>query len=102
VSDFLRYKGRSRTDVACTNCPNVFLALLDYDIDGCHVIRCPYCGHEHFRVIKAGKITEDRWNGQMSRVSVNAEHIRKVAQAPSTTCHFIRDRWMNFGQDDDA
>lgn len=89
----------------CHNCEKNFIAELDYDIQGNHVIICPHCGHEHWRTIKKGKITDFRWGShndgntpttQCRRVwshdhlkmktSSAAEHIRD---------QFLRHRWLN-------
>ena len=34
---------------------------MDLSLNGNHIIECPHCGHEHYRVIKRGKVTSDRW-----------------------------------------
>jgi len=52
TTDHLTFKGEQRTVFQCTECNKGIVALLDYDIDGNHVIECPHCGHEHCRVIK--------------------------------------------------
>ena len=94
--------GEVRTDMSCTECSKGFIALLDYDIDGNHVVECPHCGHEHCRVIKSGKITEDRWNHTIqNQEKVMARRVWKhsVLQAQTTSAsHFIRERWLNFGE----
>lgn len=56
-----RETGKVRTLLWCHDCGKDFEALLDYDLDGNHVINCPHCDHEHCRVIKAGVVTDDRW-----------------------------------------
>jgi hypothetical protein len=32
------------------------------ELEGNHVFNCPNCGHEHCRVVRGGRITEDRWD----------------------------------------
>lgn len=90
--------GVQRTDMHCHNCNNNFVAELDFDINGDHVIECPHCGHEHCRTIKEGVITEARWDGRNSSKRVPAKSVWKssVIQAQtSTVSSFIRERWMN-------
>lgn len=64
-----------RQELFCHNCRKYVQFLLDTEIDGNHVIKCPNCGHEHCRVVKNGVVTEDRWdsrNGPTIQVSRNA------------------------------
>lgn len=91
--------GLQRTDMHCHNCSKTFIAELDFDINGNHVIECAHCGHEHCRTIKDGVITERRWDGRNdSDNSVRARSTWKssVMQAKtSSVSAFIRDCWLN-------
>jgi len=93
--------GIQRTDMHCHACSKNFVAELDFDINGDHVIECAHCGHEHCRTIKDGVITDSRWDGRNdgnSRNKVSARSVWKssVIQAQtSSVSHFIRDRWLN-------
>lgn len=90
--------GVQRTDMHCHNCNKSFVAELDFDINGDHVIECAHCGHEHCRTIKDGKITEARWDGRNDGHSVKARSTWKssVIQAQtSSVAMFIRERWIN-------
>lgn len=91
--------GVQRTDMHCHECSKNFIAELDYDINGDHVIECPHCGHEHCRRIKDGEITDARWDGRNAGKNViRAKSVWKssVIQAQtSTVASFIRDRWIN-------
>ena len=94
-------KGKVRTDVPCTNCPKVFIAELDFDINGDHVIECPYCMHEHCRKIVNGFITEDRWSSRSQRKDAVYCQVWKsdaIQAKTSTASAFLRERWLNFGQ----
>lgn len=91
-------EGICRTDMYCHKCHKYFIAELDFDINGNHIIECAYCGHEHCRTIKNGKITEDRWSDRNNKPTIRARSVWKsnVIQAQtSSVAHFIRDRWLN-------
>lgn len=34
---------------------------IDDELDGKHVLKCPACGHEHYRYVNKGRITDQRW-----------------------------------------
>lgn len=101
--DVLKSKSLTRSDMHCTECNKLFIASLDMALDGNHIIECPYCRHEHCRVVDGGKVTEERWSSRHQRVDVPARRVWKSDKQPiatSTASAFIRDRWLNFGNDD--
>lgn len=92
--------GLQRTEMHCHACHQNFVAELDMDINGNHIIECANCGHEHLRTIKDGQITETRWgdrnDGQAHRVSGRSVWKSSVIQAQtSTVSEFIRELWLN-------
>lgn len=94
--------GKQRTEMNCHNCSKNFVAELDFDISGDHIIECPHCGHEHWRTIKDGKITNHRWGadkdngGHATRVKGTSVWKSSVIQAKtSSVSHFLRERWLN-------
>lgn len=87
-----------RTDMLCTECHKNFIAQLDFIIDGNHIIECPYCGHEHCRVIKNGVVSGDRWSSRMQRVDVDKRCVWKADSKPmmtSAASYYIRELWLN-------
>ena len=87
-----------RTDMNCTECHKNFIAQLDYSLDGNHIVECPYCGHEHCRVIKNGVVTGDRWESRMQRVDVDKRCVWKSDSQPIVTSiasAYIRELWLN-------
>jgi len=98
--DILWGEGLVRSDMNCTNCSKNFIAELDHSIDGNHIVECPYCSHEHCRVIKDGKILSDRWDSREQRVDVSKRRVWKHNVLPmktSTASAFIREKWLNIG-----
>lgn len=100
--DYLRHEGEVRTTLDCHDCSKQFIALLDYDINGNHVMQCPHCGHEHCRVIENGRVTGDRWDSRYgndrTRDSKRPRRMWKhnVLQAQTnSTSEFIRNRWLD-------
>jgi hypothetical protein len=87
-----------RTDLNCTYCQKNFIAQLDMGLDGNHIILCPYCSHEHCRVVNKGVVTGDRWDTREQRHDVSKECVWKSPNAPIVTSmasHFLRERWLN-------
>lgn len=99
-----QHTGLVRTDLYCHECDKNFIAEIDYDIDGNHVIECPHCGHEHCRLIKNGIITSDRWDGRNDSSSIvktrrvwkhDVLKIKTTSAAEHIRNRFLRDRWLN-------
>ena len=102
LKPLLKRTGLVRTDLNCTECGKAFVARLDYSMDGNHVVECPWCAHEHCRVITGGVVTGDRWESRMQRVNVEPRRVWRSETLPmvtSTAAAFIRDRWLNRDED---
>ena len=85
-----------RSDLHCHDCGKDFVAKLDLTLDGNHVIICPWCGHQHHRVVKAGIVTSDRHNSSIERVEVPFRSVWKTKGGLETSSisHFLRERWL--------
>ena len=101
IVDPLKFDKETRTDMHCHECSKNFVALLDYSVNGNHVVDCPHCGHEHCRVIMDGRITEDRWDTRWgsdhTRDGIRARRVWKAGDVPmvtSSASFFIRQRWL--------
>ena len=98
-TDPLQQTGEVRTELDCHNCGRDFIALIDYDVDGEHVIECPWCGHEHCRKIEGGKVTEARWGSRDSKsVTITPRRVWKHdagRMQTSSASHFLRQRWLD-------
>ncbi len=89
---------KTRTDMNCTHCSKNFVALINGKIDGNHVVECPWCGHEHCRVVEKGVITSDRWDSRSQRIDVGKRNVWKsddLQVTTSTAASFIRLSWLN-------
>ena len=95
---FVYNEGIVRTDLDCTSCSKVFVAKINYDLDGNHKILCPYCGHQHFRTIKKGVVTGDRWGSQHgANRDVPTERMwsdKTIGATTTTAAEHIRQRWL--------
>src|SRR4051812_36105688 len=99
--DHLTFDKEVKTTMHCHECGKQFVALLDYSIDGNHIVECAHCGHEHCRVIEKGKITEERWSTRYGtdkdRDAIRARRVWKSSVLPAQTTsmsEFIRARWF--------
>jgi len=97
-----KHTGKVRTDMNCHHCSKGFVAEIDHDVNGKFVIHCPHCDHQHFRAIKDGVMTEERWGsdpGEEARQRCVRVWKHPTLQAKtSTASEFIRNRWLNFGR----
>lgn len=78
-----KLSGQRRQEIHCHECDRYVQFTLDFDMDGNHVLECPNCGHEHCRVVIAGRITNDRWASQNRGVALTTYNITASA---TTTC----------------
>lgn len=56
-----------RQELHCHNCNKYVQFSIDTEKDGQHILKCPNCGHEHYRVVRNGKITGERWGQDPSQ-----------------------------------
>lgn len=99
LTDGFHYaEGVRRTNVDCTDCGKVFVAKINFDLNGNHKILCPFCGHEHWRVIKDGVVTGDRWGSQNGpNRDVPTERLwsdRSLPIETTSAARYIRARWL--------
>lgn len=64
-----------RQELYCHNCGNYVQFDIDMELEGNHVLTCPVCGHEHCRVVKGGKIKEDRWDSRNQTYYVSSNTV---------------------------
>lgn len=94
---FVYNEGVVNTPLDCTNCSKQFVAKLNYDLTGNHVILCPYCGHQHCRVIDKGMVTGDRWSSRHEAIECKTERVWSHTTEPiatSSAAEHIRERWI--------
>lgn len=60
-----------RQELYCHECRKYVQFEIDLKLEGNHVLKYPNCGHEHCRVVKNGKVTDERWG----RETVQCPHI---------------------------
>lgn len=82
----------------CHQCQKRFSARIDYRINGNHVVICPYCGHEHCRVIENGRVTSDRWQSRLHEERVVGQSRWTDQSLPietNTVAEHVRRAWMD-------
>ena len=50
-----------RQELHCHNCDRYVQFDIDTELNGRHILNCPNCGHEHYRIVSDGIITDERW-----------------------------------------
>jgi predicted nucleic acid-binding Zn-ribbon protein len=61
---------RQLMEFQCTNCQKVFDFKLNTSLNGNYRIHCPNCGHIHYRTVKDGKITDQRFPENDSKILI--------------------------------
>ena len=56
-----------RQELHCHNCDQYVQFNLDLELNGKHILKCPKCGHKHYRYIHDGEISDRRWSQDPSQ-----------------------------------
>ena len=48
-------------ELHCHSCDRYVQFVLDLSVDGNYILKCPNCGHPHYRMVREGRITDSRW-----------------------------------------
>jgi transposase-like protein len=86
-----------RQELYCHACGNYVQFDLDVEMEGNHVLTCPKCGHEHCRVVKDGKVTEDRWDQRNIDQTYTVSSSTMTYTTVSTTTTYTSATTTNVG-----
>lgn len=84
-------------ELHCHNCDRYVRFNLDLSYDGNYLLVCPVCGHEHYRVVRDGQITDVRWGQDPSQNNWTSI----TATSTSTTSSHV-DYGSSYGSSDNA
>lgn len=79
-----RAKQKVRDEIHCHSCGSFVQFTIDIGLDGNHLFNCPNCKHEHYRVVRNGKITSERWGQDPSQNGYTT-----VYYATAVTCSIV-------------
>lgn len=87
-----------RQELYCHDCGK-YVRFNVPETDGNLIVNCPNCSHQHYRVVKNGIITEERW-GSANRPTIYASNvitynISATISTSSITCAFVSSSWLN-------
>lgn len=92
----------TRSTVYCTNCSGEFIAELDLSLNGNHEITCPLCRHIHYRVVRDGEVTEDRWRSSagptyvaFTSTSITVSTTVNTTQFINATSSILTSAWLS-------
>ena len=92
-------------ELHCHSCNRYVQFSLDLSVDGDYRLDCPSCGHDHYRIVVNGKITERRWGRSPSQQQVQiwatgttsastwTVYVDNAGQTGTST--FAYQKWMN-------
>ena len=81
-----------KQELYCHNCDKyVLFSVPAYN--GRLIVRCPNCGHEHYRIVENGEITAERW-GSSNRPIVYAVNVY-ISSTSSATDTFLYQSWTS-------
>ena len=108
-----------RQELHCHNCQRYVQFDIDVSMNGDYKLECPNCGHEHYRVVNDGIISDERWGSANSQqgsqtvtltvgnmtcttTSTFATYVGSSTNAGytstqgNTAAAFMYQAWMNF------
>jgi hypothetical protein len=62
VDDVGNSQIRTLIEFFCQMCDHYTYARMNLSVNGNHIMNCPNCDHKHYRVVKDGVITSERFN----------------------------------------
>ena len=91
------------SELYCTNCGKLVHVRMSKFDTGNLTIECPLCGHEHYRFVEDGIITEDRWRSSSQYATITAHTWTSSATdssggttaSTSDTGGFLAYSWSN-------
>ena len=63
---------RDRQELYCHGCDRFVQWIQTFEVDGHYHVKCPNCGHDHYRSVHGGKVTDDRYMPYVPYVRVRA------------------------------
>jgi hypothetical protein len=88
------------TEIYCHECGGYVTIKLNLSLNGNHVVNCPKCNHEHCRVIKDGKVTDDRWDSRNGpaitySVSLSQNYSTNSVYVTSSSLGMLGQAWLD-------
>ena len=83
--------GTQKTEFYCHGCSGFIAVELNMDLNGNHEVHCPKCDHIHYRVIKDGVVTEERYASSGSIWAGNWVN----SNGPIISYRTTMDNWSN-------
>lgn len=89
-----------RQELYCHNCGKYVQFNLDLSLDGNYKLDCPNCGHDHYRVVKDGKITDERYGQSSAQQSYQQIYTTSYTTQSTYTTYsgtyaHLYGSWMN-------
>lgn len=76
---------KTKQELHCHNCGMYVQFLVDLSLEGQHKFNCPECNHEHYRVVRNGVITSERWGQDPSQGQNSGATYTATVTGTSTT-----------------
>ena len=94
---------KERQELHCHSCQRYVQFDLDLSADGDYRLDCPSCGHDHYRTVVNGKITDRRWGRSQSQqqpyqifaISTTASSTWTTYMGTQSSNTFSYRAWMN-------
>lgn len=87
---------KEKQELHCHSCGLYVRFDLDLSVDGNYVLECPNCGHKHYRCVKNGIITDERWERDPSQaIFITAASVSANSYYLASTYNSVSTLWVN-------
>ena len=81
-----------KQELYCHECKKYVQFDLDLEMNGKHILNCPNCGHEHYRYVIDGEISNERWGSNNKSIS-NSTYTQTIYVPSSTVSYTTMSTW---------
>jgi len=83
-------------ELFCHSCSMYVRFNLDLSQDGNYKLDCPECGHDHYRTVRKGQITDQRWGqSPAQQISTIGAYTVSFYVSASTGSSYLTASWVN-------
>lgn len=92
-----------KQELYCHNCTKYVRFDIDLNVNANYLLVCPECGHQHYRRVVDGVITDERWGQDPSQevITITAtstsatSYLASATSSTTSATMYLRQAWAN-------